>query len=166
MYAVLYADATIDEISPSGRKCTHVKCLGRDILGSCTSRTRRSAFIAAFWTTNDGNIGANFSVTDSEWPGVVNYYIQHTVYVDDQPITHLLANVSWYSPTEDRTRFHYAKPVEVWQKNAHVQLGASSYIPVQRIKCKFLQAPVTVRNRRHYAKTICLLIKLFPKISE
>jgi hypothetical protein len=97
MYRVLYDDVDDLEIPQNGRKFLHLKVVN-ELFGSRNSRTRRSSLIGAFWTEENGAISENFDVLDTEWPGQVNFYLQHSIFRRQKVLTHILAFVSWYSP--------------------------------------------------------------------
>lgn len=151
MYRKCYPEALELEVLPSGTKTNHVKFLDRELFGSSSSRTRRSALVTAFWPNGDGQITDDFTVLDSTWPGRVLYYVRHTVIIDGSAKSHVLAHVEWYTEIDNRIRFSYGQPIEIWANNIFVQLGPASFIPIQRIKYKILECPVEVRNRKYVA---------------
>ena len=149
MYRILYAHVGAEiEVSPSAREVTHVQFCG-EILGTASSRSCRSSLIRAFWPDENGSICVRHEVFDTAWPGQIKFFILHHVVIGDQARLHLLANVQWYAKCQTEVKEAYGSAVDVWQNHLFIQNGAASFIPVQRIKCKFIQAPVTFRRRQY-----------------
>lgn len=54
--------------------------------------------------------------------------------------SHILAKVTWFKGLDDSIRYYSGKPVEVGYRRQYEQEGPSMYIPVDRIKSKFVYA--------------------------
>lgn len=106
-----------------------------DLLGSCKSRSERSAFILARWCKLGGpvdNSGCDLR------PGVVDYFMKQNVKVSGQYVPCILASVCWFQAHPSRQLS--GPPVEVWCKDLFESEGDASFIPVQRIYGKFIPA--------------------------
>ena len=136
MYKVLYPDAEVIIPCVSFRKSRHVY-LGTDIYWSVRSRTRRSAAVLAFWHHSDGAI-CSFNDTYLKLkPGLVEFYLLHNVLVDREYKEHLPAKVQWMKATNSIN--YFGNPIEVWYAELFELDGPASFIPVQRLKCKFVK---------------------------
>lgn len=140
MYKILYPGQELI-IGPSGWSLTHLR-LGNELYGSIKSRTCRSAYITAFWPDEDGRVCTRPGILDDVWPGVVSGYLMHTVVMDGEPLTHIVAKVDWLSAVDETTRYKMGKPVTIWSGALYVPDGPASFIPVQRIHGKFLRLKV------------------------
>ncbi|CAC5398432.1 unnamed protein product [Mytilus coruscus] len=60
------------------------------------------------------------------------------------------AKVNWFQELSDNVRHCYGKPIEVWSSDLYVRDGPAIFIPVQKIKCRFVHAKIKVghRNRK------------------
>lgn len=143
LYRAMYETDDI-EICPNGQKFSHFK-VGNELFGSRNSRTRRSSIIGAFWPNRNGDMSDEFDIMDCEWPGQVQFYLKHSIFRGEFALTHVLACVEWYNPVNNRNP--YGKPVGIWQHSIPLPSNSASFIPVQRIRCKYIQAPVKVERR-------------------
>jgi hypothetical protein len=146
MYHVLYGHFDEIVVSPSARSLKSIKFCG-ETLGSKKSRSSRSSNIRAFWPDPDGKICMEHDVTQTPWPGRVNFYILHAVMIHGEARLHLLANVEWYERAPENVRQSFGSSVEVWKNHLFLPIGASSFIPVQRINCKFIERSVKLFER-------------------
>ena len=147
MYKVLYPDANIIVPRVSFWKCRHIY-MGTELYGSIQSRTRRSSTVLlAFWTQGDGEI---CSFADPAYvrptPGLVQFYFLHNVLVDGEYKEHFLAKVNWMRPTNKIG--YFGNPIEVWYADLFEVDGPASFIPVQRIKCKFIRIVKEMWNKK------------------
>ena len=92
-----------------------------DRYGSLQSRSERSSYVIAPWVGLRGQIDPT---TSDPRPGVVQYYLKQNVCLDGEWRTLVMARVSWFQ--------------EIWCKDLFEPLGPSTFIPVQRIRCKFV----------------------------
>lgn len=67
--------------------------------------------------------------------------------IDGELKSHYLAQVVWFKLLPNSLRFSYRKPVEVWYRNQFEQQSSSMYIPVQRIKSKFVYATESILGK-------------------
>ena len=102
--------------------------------GSLDSRSERSSYIIAPWVGVNGNIDPT---TCDARPGVVSYYVKQNVFLDGEWRTLIMARVSWFQEHPDR-HMHQSGTTEIWCKDIFEPLGPASFIPVQRIQCKFV----------------------------
>ena len=68
-------------------------------------------------------------------PGIVNFYIVHSVKVNGEFRQHAFAVVWWYKIDCDQG--HFGKPTQVWKQCAYEPCGPSLFMPVQRVAQKF-----------------------------
>ena len=66
----------------------------------------------------------------------------------------LLAKVNWYM-TAPHLRNHYGKPVEVYRGDIYERPGAATFIPLKRIKSKF----VPVFESLHNISVVVVLVR-------
>ena len=102
--------------------------------GSLDSRSNRSSYIIAPWVGVNGNIDPT---TCNARPGVVSYYIKQNVFLDGEWRTLIMARVNWFQEHPERHN-HRSGTTEIWCKDIFEPLGPASFMPVQRIQCKFV----------------------------
>ena len=113
-----------------------------ELYGSCNSRLDRSSQVLASWCGVDGKID---STGNHLRPGEVDYYMSINVQVNGKYMKLILAKVMWFQR-------HYAvnvlktKRSTIWAKSLFEPLGPSSFIPVQRIKGRFVSGFMYVNN--------------------
>lgn len=104
--------------------------------------------ILAYWNNDEGQI-INFDEMELvPRPGQIENILLHNMIVDEKPYVHLLACVKWFSKPTEQIRKYYGKPVEAWTSDIYDVDGPSKFIPVQRIKSKFVYVYDTVRGRK------------------
>ena len=81
--------------------------------GCLQSRNFRSANILAYWVGNDGNIHDLNKIDLTPRPGEVEFFLQQTVYKNNQAFTFILAKVLWLLPVSPQLVEHFGKPVQV-----------------------------------------------------
>lgn len=134
MYKVLYPNSSIHpHVSYSTIK--HVY-LGQELYGSINSRSRRSSNVMAFWAGKDGAVQTTMNMYIKPRPGTVEFFMLHVAIIDEVPLQHLLAKVMWNSEIASHKEY-FGNPVEVWYAKLFDIEGPATYVPVQRIKCKF-----------------------------
>lgn len=137
MYSFLYGNENF-------QLCTSVK-LGNElymngsVLGSKNSRSIRSSFILAFWSIGNGQLSHTCSDL-SPHPGQIVNFLEHSIIMNGTVKSHILAKVTWFKGLDDSIRYYFGKPVEVWYRRQYEQEGPSMFIPVHRIKSKFVYA--------------------------
>ena len=78
----------------SGWKSTIVTAFN-EVFGAHGSRSSRSSHITAYWCGKDGVIQNFNQMYFVARPGRIKYFLSHILYVDDNPLEHLLAFVEW-----------------------------------------------------------------------
>ena len=117
-----------------------------EMFGSVSSRYSRSCYILAYWAANDGAILPANQMPTTPNPGRVLYFIKHIISKPgQQSLTHVFAKVEWYMGTPN-LKDHFGKPVEVWNKDFYLPNEPASFIPIQRIKSKFIPAFTKLRG--------------------
>jgi len=115
-------------------------------LGSKFSRSIRASYITAFWCDDDGKIDDDH-MDFSPHPGQIEKFVKHCIIVEGVTKCHYLAKVRWYKRVNDTLRHVFGKPVEVWSSNLFIQEGSATYIPIHRIKCRFVFIRTVIQNK-------------------
>ena len=102
-------------------------------IGSRLSRQQRSSFIIASWVGAAGSV----DMSSKDRPGRVDRLIRHRINTSQDWKDCILAEISWFEDHPAKTRFN---GVTVWQPNSFKAFGASSFIPVQRVRSLFVPA--------------------------
>ena len=102
--------------------------------GSLDSRSERSSYVIAPWVGVGGQINPD---TSDARPAVVRYYMKQNICIQGQWKTLVMAYVSWFQKHPDRHK-RQGRTTEIWCKDIFEPLGAASFLPVQRIQCKFV----------------------------
>ena len=110
-YSAIFNGVEHDSVTPYFERFTACTFNG-DLLGSCKSRSDRSAFILARWCKLGGTIDS--SGGDLR-PGVVDYFMKQNVKVSGQYVLCILASVRWFQAHP--SRHSLGAPVEVWCKD-------------------------------------------------
>jgi hypothetical protein len=149
LYATIYSGRARMDTSPSVHKLTQVKFCG-ELIGSSNSRSWRSSKIQAYWPDGDGRIELDVDCTSKPWPGRIKYFLLHNLEMNGSLHWHLLASVEWYQCANltSTERESFGTAVDVWRDGIFVQNGAASFIPVQRLKCKFVERSFKICARR------------------
>ena len=71
-------------------------------------------------------------------PGIIRYFIVHSVEINGQQNIHVFAVVDWLTSSEQD--FGYGNPLSVWLAKDFENAGPAVFLPVQRIHSKFLSA--------------------------
>lgn len=96
--------------------------------------------IMAHWHGDGGQIIKYEDMELCPRPGQIENIILHNVLIDDKSCVHILAQVRWFAKPNENVLKYYGKPVEAWLRDVYDVEGPSTYIPVQRIKSKFVYA--------------------------
>ena len=138
MYQALYPNSSLDnnDVPLTYHEYGSV-VIGRELFGSrINKRTSNNSLVMASWSDEDGNVC--FDNLLNVRPGTVKFFMKHSITIENTKVDHILAVVSWFrKPTELQNLREYKNPVTAWAKQ-RVQYGPASYIPVQRIKSKFV----------------------------
>ena len=94
-------------------------------------RNLRSARVMASWTADDGSIDINAP----RRPGIVNFYLVHSVKINGEFFQHAFAVVWWIKTDHDQG--HFGKPAQVWKRYDYEPSGPAVFMPVQRIAQRF-----------------------------
>lgn len=131
-YAAIFEGVKSTSVTQHFQKFSSIKFAGEQY-GSCDSRGERSCFVMARWCSLGGRI--DVAGLDLR-PGMVSYYLRQNIEIGDQNVTCVLAAVRWFSKHPQRMKL--GAPAEVWCKSLFELEGSASFIPVQRIYCKFV----------------------------
>lgn len=93
----------------------------------------------AFWSIGNGQLSHTCSDL-SPHPGQIVNFLEHSIIMNGTVKSHILAKVTWFKGLDDSIRYYFGKPVEVWHRRQYEQEGPSMFIPVHRIKSKFVYA--------------------------
>ena len=89
------------------------------------------ACVTASWCTSNGCIDLGLMR-----PGIVRYYIVHSLEIQRKQHVHVFAAVNWLKASEQD--FGFKNPLSVWHARGFVTSGPSVFLPVQRIHSKYL----------------------------
>lgn len=142
-YKTMYPNLENYFVSESTWKTTELY-VADVVYGSKNSRSSRSSYILAYWCGEDGNVLPYQNIGFDARPGQILYFIKHVFYVDGAPYEHHFAFVEWYLQLPDAIKNKYGKPVQVWRNKLYSITGSASFIPVQRIKTKFVYVEKTI----------------------
>ena len=68
-------------------------------------------------------------------PGIIRYFIVHSVEIEGKQRIHAFAVVNWLKPSE--RDFGFGNPLSVWL-NDFEEAGPAVFLPVQRLHSKYL----------------------------
>ena len=105
------------------------------------SRLCPYANIMASWCGDNGTLNPGMMR-----PGIVRYYIVHSVEMEGKQMTHMFAVVNWMKSSEQDLGFR--NPLSVWLAKDFEIAGQATYLPVQRIHSKFLCAEKLYSGKR------------------
>lgn len=135
--------------------------IGSDIYGSVqAARHVKSSYILARFVQEDGTIDT--------YPGQIQFFFEHTVYLNSKESTHSLALVKWYKPVGDR---YYCQVdneiescnIELWSNDEFYRMGRDSIIPIHNILGKFVKCNFNIGKKK--LKEHMAVIPLNKKIS-
>ena len=92
----------------------------------------------AFWYGEEGQICPYDKMYTVPRAGEILYFFKHFLYVNDVCMEHILCFVEWFKMLGDENRHFYGKPIEISYAKIHELAGPASFIPVQRLKAKFV----------------------------
>lgn len=92
----------------------------------------------AYWYGENGQICPYDKMYDVPRPGEIIYFFKHLLYVNDVCMEHVLCFVEWFTMLGDEERYFFGKPIEICHAKIHDLGGPASFIPVQRLKSKFV----------------------------
>jgi hypothetical protein len=137
--------------------------IGADIYGSVqASRYEKSSYILARFVQEDGSIDT--------YPGQVQFFFEHMIYLNNKSTTHSLALVKWYKPVQNHKIRYYCQVdddikscnIELWS-NEFYNVSRDSIIPIHNILGKFIKCKFNVGTRK--PKEYMAVIPLNKKIS-
>ncbi|KAL3858314.1 hypothetical protein ACJMK2_012908 [Sinanodonta woodiana] len=149
MYGVLYPNIAIsaESVCISYRSVRRVSIYG-SILGTKHGRSYISAMILAHWSDGDCKIAGCNAVDLTPRPGQIEKLLLHNLFVNGKMCLHLIAKVIWFTELDESLKNMYGKPVEVWRSDSFEREGPAVFIPVQRIKSKFVYAYKTIKSKK------------------
>jgi len=130
--------------------------IGTEIFGSLLSpQHAKSAKILAHFILDDD--------TTDRFPGQIQYFFEHTIYLPEGPRTFYLAFVKWYKQAENRKiRFYFKVDddvdscnIELWS-DKFFEMKRDCIIPIHNILCRFVSGSFKVgqRNPKTYMSII------------
>ena len=101
-------------------------------------RTKNSSFLMATWSKEDGTIYSEIDSISNRVtrPGKVLYFMLNKVQIGSEYREHLFAVVGWLK--EHHCRLMYGKPMEIWDDSQCIQDGPGTFLPIDKIKCRFV----------------------------
>ena len=139
LYAMLYENVQNMVVCNTCRSTQSVNFFG-NLIGTKKGRSNRSSMIIAHWFGENGHISTYENMNLKPRPGQVEKIILHNVLIEGKSHVHCLARVKWFSPANESLQNFYGKPVEIWKANVFEDEGPASFIPIQRIKSKYVYA--------------------------
>ena len=106
------------------------------------SRLCPYARIVASWCGDNGSINPGLMR-----PGIIRYFIVHSVEIHKKQCVHVFAVVNWLKSTEQD--FGFGNPLSVWHAKNFENAGPSVFLPVQRIHSKFLSADKLLSGQQY-----------------
>lgn len=139
-YAAMYPNANIQSLDLN-RCAISIKCL--EVCGELFATTtdkrngRYSRFVAS-WFDGSGICVDNMSFR----AGKIKQLIKHSVTIDGEIKTHIMASVHWHKfyPYE----LGYLSPIQVYYKSNFEEPGLASFIPVQRLNSQYIAQERTI----------------------
>ena len=137
--------------------------IGVETYGSVTSpRHIKSSFILAKFINRDGT-------SVDIYPGQIQYFFEHNIFLSSQNLTHKLAFVKWYQPVSlSSIWYHFSINddvktcnVELWE-NSFYPINRDCIIPIHNILGRFIPAKYKTSQRsnsREYLAVIPLTRK-------
>lgn len=149
MYHRLYFTDICYTVSASVRRCNATSFSG-ETFGTVASRFARSSLVMANWCVEDGKI-----VSDDNHdirPGIIEgIYIHNLIFQDDFK-QHILLKIRWYQECPS-VRHMFPSPIEIWPEELFEMSNEATFMPIQRVFCKFVYHADIVRGKR----VICLI---------
>ena len=144
-YKVLYDNLEKYYVSENAWKTSELH-VADIVYGSKCSRSSRSSYILAHWCGSNGKVLSYDNMTFTPRPGQILWFYKHILFVDNQPYEHYFAFVEWYMPMPEAIKNKYGKPIQVWRNKIFEPTGSASFIPVQRIKSKFVYIEQSIES--------------------
>lgn len=104
------------------------------IVGSFKSRSTSSSHVMAHWKSEFFGPSPGNSVPDEVRPAQVNYFAKNSITIKGQTYTHLLVSLRWFKCHP--LKYHYGKPMSVWEHDIFEMPGVHSVIPVQFVSSR------------------------------
>ncbi len=159
-YDNLYDDyfISISSVTASSSNCNVVNSrikqygrlrIGADIYGSVqAARHEKSSYILARFVQNDGTVDT--------YPGQVQFFFEHAIYLNNKLTTHSLALVKWYKLVQDHEIRYYCQVddndikscnIELWS-NEFYDMSRDSIIPIHNVLSKFIKSKFYVGRKK------------------
>src|SRR6185437_8781335 len=139
--------------------------IGAETYGSVTSpRHIKSSFILAKFINRNGT-------SVDIYPGQIQYFFEHNIFLSSQNLTHKLTFVKWYKPVSSSSiQYHFSINddvktcnVELWE-NSFYPINRDCIIPIHNILGRFIPAKYKTSQRsnsREYLAVIPLTRKFY-----
>ena len=146
MYSDIYSDYDIEAISRSCWKFSDVsfECV---TYGSYDSRSFQSSYVLSYWCGVGGSIQSHESMYIQPRPGRIMFFVKHSITVKGRIYEHYLAFVEWFLHAPTTLQSIYPKPIQVFDGSFFEPNASASFIPIQRLKCKFVHARETFQSK-------------------
>ena len=106
-----------------------------------TCRTYKSIQIAGeLFSSKTEKRSLRYGKVMADWlgsirPGEIHHFVEHVVSVQGNNVKHVLAVIDWNKTSTNQNI--YPNPLSVWSAKHFEARGPASFMPVQRIKCKY-----------------------------
>lgn len=131
--------------------------IGAEVFGSAASpRHIKSSFILAKFISRDGSVDT--------YPGQIQYFFEHNIYLSYQNLTHKLAYVKWYkSASSASIRYHFSIDdevetcnIELWE-NSFYPNSRDNLIPIHNILGRFIPVKYKTSNRSNSREYLAVI---------
>lgn len=132
--------------------------IGAEIFGSFTSsRHIKSSYILAKFINLDGK-------SVDIYPGQIQYFFEHDIFLSGQNLTHKLAFVRWYKPVSSSSiRYHFSIDdniktcnVELWE-NHFYPISRDNIIPIHNILGRFVPVKYKTSDRSNAREYLAVI---------
>ena len=106
-------------------------------------RSLHSSRVYASWAAGQGDLNLDELIF---YAGYVLYYFSHSIKFNGKLFQHVFARVLWHKPDQNPDQF--GNPTKTWKLNDLVGNGPSSFLPVNRIYCRYAAAETLVDGEK------------------
>ena len=137
LYSRLYSvQSSSVEIPSSYVKYREVTLNGK-LIGTRNSRSKNSSIVMSAWVVplllKEKNTTSP-APSLKERPVCIEFFIKHTVHIQQKSLAHILFSASWFKEHSRQTSF--GSPITVWESDIFESSIVSSLIPIQFIKSR------------------------------
>ena len=150
----LLNDVNEEDISGSFQKFYSLEYLGETYSSVNVNNGRNCHIVVNYWVGQDGNIDQTNS---TDHPGEILYFMKIFLPVNQSTKCIILAFVNWFQAHPARNVYK-TDHASVWCKSLFEIEGPASFIPVQKIKHKFISG-----FAKHQGEVVRVVMPKIPK---